>query len=257
MKKYKAIPSLLIAAIITANFALTANAADYDFSSGGYDFGSPTSTERSVTPDETKQNVRRNKDAAETPPPYGTFSGEFDTEPTSPYHNNRQTSGFVTTDQDFPAVGNEGNAFGQSNVTVSETKITDVSYYSDSSIGTLSIPSQGVEIKVYEGETLENMKKGIGHFASTSGWDGNVGFAGHNRGAAAYFGFVKNLKIGDKITYTTPNGTREYEVFVKKQIEEIDFSSLSASDENILTLITCVENVPELRWCVQAREVKN
>ena len=27
------------------------------------------------------------------------------------------------------------------------------------------------------------------------------------------------------------------------------------SSENMITLITCVRNQPELRWCVQAREV--
>ena len=31
--------------------------------------------------------------------------------------------------------------------------------------------------------------------------------------------------------------------------------SLGRSSENMITLITCVRNVPEMRWCVQAREI--
>lgn len=58
-----------------------------------------------------------------------------------------------------------------------------------------------------------------------------------------------------KITYTTKLGMRTYEVFYVGQIEETDFSRLGRSSENMITLITCVRNVPEMRWCVQAREV--
>ena len=50
-------------------------------------------------------------------------------------------------------------------------------------------------------------------------------------------------------------GTRTYEVFYVGQIEETDFSRLGRSSENMITLITCVRNVPEMRWCVQAREI--
>jgi LPXTG-site transpeptidase (sortase) family protein len=132
---------------------------------------------------------------------------------------------------------------------------TAPSYYADGSIGTLYVPRANKNLKVYEGETLENMKKGIGHFASTSAWDGNVGFAGHNRGAAAYFSFVKDLAIGDTLIYATPYGSRTYEIYRKDVIAETDFSALYYSAANILTLITCVENVPEQRYCVQAQEI--
>jgi sortase A len=127
--------------------------------------------------------------------------------------------------------------------------------YDDGSLGAVTIHKLDKTVKVYGGESLENMKKGIGHFSSTSAWDGNVGLAGHNRGAAAHFSFVKDLKAGDLITYETRYGTRTYEVCLKGQISETDFSSLSWTPYNMLTLITCVENAPGLRWCVQAREV--
>lgn len=50
----------------------------------------------------------------------------------------------------------------------------------DGSIGTLKIPSLDINMKVWEGETKESMKKGLGHYSSTSAWDGNIGVCGHS-----------------------------------------------------------------------------
>ena len=133
--------------------------------------------------------------------------------------------------------------------------LPDGLFYSDGSLGTLKIPSIGLSVKVYEDESLESLAKGAGHFKSTSCWDGNVGIAGHNRGVAKHFGEIHTLERGDMVTYSTKLGTRTYEVFYVGQIKETDFSRLDRSSENMITLITCVRNVPELRWCVQAREV--
>lgn len=60
---------------------------------------------------------------------------------------------------------------------------------------------------------------------------------------------------GGTITYTTQLGTRNYSVYYVGQISETDFSRPERTSENIITLVTCVENVPSMRWCVQAREI--
>ena len=133
--------------------------------------------------------------------------------------------------------------------------LPDDMYYSDGSIGVLKIPEINLSVRVYEEESLENLKKGAGHFKSTSCWDGNVGIAGHNRGVTNHFGKIHTLSKGDKIKYTTVYGTRTYEVFYVGKIDYTDFSRLERSDENMITLITCVMNTPTKRWCVQAREV--
>jgi sortase A len=133
--------------------------------------------------------------------------------------------------------------------------LPDGLYYADKSIGTLSIPKLKVTAKVYEEESLENLAKGIGHFKFTSCWEGNVGFAAHNRGIAAYFGQIHTLKAGDKIVYTTKLGTLTYSVYYVGQIKETDMSRLGRTDENIVTLVTCVRDVPSMRWCVQARMI--
>lgn len=126
----------------------------------------------------------------------------------------------------------------------------------DGSLGTIRIPSLGINMKVWEGETNASMRKGLGHYSTTSGWDGNVGICGHNRGAKYSIGAIKNLNAGDTITYTTIYGTRTYSVTSVVIISNHDWSPLQATAKNQITLTTCLANHPEKRVCVQAVEVK-
>ena len=135
------------------------------------------------------------------------------------------------------------------------TDVSEVRDSSDGSIGTLRIPEIDLKVTAYDGDTYEAMKKGVGHIASTSAWDGNIGLVGHNRGSNDYFRKLKNLELGDEITYKTKLGTREYEVTFIGRISETDWSRLQYTDDNRITLITCVEDVPDKRLCVQAVEV--
>ena len=128
--------------------------------------------------------------------------------------------------------------------------------YKDGSIGTLKIAKLGISVKVWEGESTTSMAKGVGHYSSTSAWDGNVGLAGHNRGAKYNIGTIKNLVAGDTITYTTMYGTRTYQVTSVKTITNTDWSYLQSTADNRITITTCLENHPESRVMVQAVEVK-
>ena len=125
----------------------------------------------------------------------------------------------------------------------------------DGSIGTLKIPSLNINMKVWEGETNASMAKGLGHYSSTSGWDGNVGICGHNRGAKYNIGSIRNLEIGDTLTYSTVYGTRTYAVILVKTISDSDWSYLQATADNRITITTCLANQPSKRVCVQAEEV--
>ena len=49
-------------------------------------------------------------------------------------------------------------------------------------------------------------------------------------------------------------GISAYEVYSVSKIGVDDTSVLNDSTENIITLVTCVMNQPDYRWCVQARE---
>ena len=127
----------------------------------------------------------------------------------------------------------------------------------DGSIGTLKIPSLNINMKVWEGETRASMAKGLGHYSSTSGWDGNIGICGHNRGAKYNIGSIRNLEIGDTITYSTVYGTRTYAVVLVKTISDSDWSYLQATADNRITITTCLADRPSKRVCVQAVEVSS
>ena len=257
--------SVFLTGILCMALAVPAFAFNYDFESGTDTlpgFGKATSNDNPVPPDPMSQNERRNKDAALLPPPYFYGSGNIPTEPSSLYHDNIPGGSSSGTYSNVPS------DYGVMSVTLpapvssydGSTSIVAVNtaakYYSDGSIGSIYVARTDKTIKVYEGEQLDNLKKGAGHFASTSAWDGNVALCGHNRGSWPYFSFVKDLQIGDKITYTTLYGTRTYEVYSKEQISEYDYSKLGWTADNVLTLITCIANVPELRWSAQCREVR-
>ena len=125
----------------------------------------------------------------------------------------------------------------------------------DGSIGTLKIPSLDINMKVWEGDTKERMKQGLGHCSSPSAWAGHIGVCGHRRGAKYTIGSIKDLEIGDTITYTTIYGTRTYEVVLVKTISNSDWSYLQATADNRITLTTCLANQPEKRICVQAVQI--
>ncbi|NBI11821.1 class D sortase [Colidextribacter sp. OB.20] len=129
--------------------------------------------------------------------------------------------------------------------------------YKDGHIGTVKIPSLKISMKLWEGETNASMKKGLGHYSSTSAWDGNVGICGHNRGAKYSIGSIKNLEQGDTITYTTVYGTRTYAVETVKIISNTDWSYLQATTDNRITLTTCLADHPESRVVVQAVETRS
>ena len=124
----------------------------------------------------------------------------------------------------------------------------------DGSIGTVNIPSLGISLPVWEGETNESMAKGLGHYSSTSGWNGNVGVCGHNRGAKYVIGAIKDLNVGDTINYETVYGTRTYSVSYVGVISNTDWSRLQPTSDNRITITTCLSDQPNFRVCVQATE---
>lgn len=121
-------------------------------------------------------------------------------------------------------------------------------------IGILEIPKLKLTAPVKEGTTQEILKYSIGHFSNSSNWDGNIALASHNRGnyVAHYFENIHELVVGDEIIYKTKFGERRYVVEVSKQIKSTDWSVISNTKENRITLITCINNNPKLRFCVQA-----
>ena len=122
----------------------------------------------------------------------------------------------------------------------------------------IQIPKINLDVHIKEGTDSNVLLEAVGHFETTSKWNGNVGLAAHNRGYQCnFFQKIKNLAIGDEIIYATTNGKKVYKVQTNKVILETDWSYLEPSQENKITLITCEENRREYRRCVQAIEVAN
>lgn len=127
----------------------------------------------------------------------------------------------------------------------------------DGSIGLLSIPKLKLSVSVFEtDDELEAMTHGLAHFKTTSAWSGNIGLCGHNINFDLTDGYFKNLhtlKIGDTISYKTALGSRTYTVDTVTEIAEIDWSYLGRTEDDKITLITCISGQPTMRLVVQAK----
>lgn len=136
---------------------------------------------------------------------------------------------------------------------ITQNKATTEKQEENLSKWNLEIPSINLKAQIAEGTSKETMEKYIGHFEETSKTNGNIGLAAHNRGYENnYFENLKKLKEGEVIIYRYKEFTKEY--IVKKHIiiQDTDWTNLEETEEDTITLITCVENQPQYRRCVQA-----
>ncbi len=131
----------------------------------------------------------------------------------------------------------------------------DIIHYDDE-IGTLTIPDILLDnAPIRESVELSTLSQTIGHFPSTSIYEGNIGLASHNSGNQGdFFKNLKKIKVGSEIFYQTNYGTKRYVVTVKEIISEEDWSYLKETEDNRITLITCVAGQKDKRLCVQAVE---
>ena len=285
MEKRRFLTTILAVCMLLA-LAVPAFALEYTFDEdeqSGY--GKPTSVDPVVTADGGAQkNEDVSKNAAIIPPSFGTptsntlNTGEYLTPNLVP---SAMPATGATVNGDFvvvfppdmsglsaesvPADLAAGSTMvpGSADVTVTVpestssgyTEVTDDLYYKDGSLGTLEIPAIGLTVDIFEGTDAATLKRGAGHFEETSIWDGNAGFAAHNRGANSYFGKIHTLELGDRITLTTKLGTRTYEVTSVSKVSETDRSALAASQSNVITLYTCVRDERDFRWCVTGAEI--
>ena len=135
------------------------------------------------------------------------------------------------------------------------TDKTNVVQYQSYDIWKLEIPKIELSANIAEGTDEDILNKYIGHFEETSKKNGNIGLAAHNRGYEVnYFSRLKELEIGDEVIYVIGNNKRYYKVSSINIIDDTDWSNLRSTKDNRITLITCLENEPEKRRCIQAIE---
>ena len=122
----------------------------------------------------------------------------------------------------------------------------ELNWYIESPVISLKAPIQ-------ESVNTKVLNEFVGHFEETSRTEGNIGLAGHNRGYKNnYFEYLNKLKIGDEIKYKYNEFEGIYYVEKIETIKSTNWSYLDKSQNNRITLITCIENKPDLRLCVQA-----
>lgn len=136
---------------------------------------------------------------------------------------------------------------------VTYDKVEDI--WDDSVLGIITIEKIGLNATVKEGTSSEILLNYIGHIEETATYDGNIGLAGHNRGCEnSYFARINELEKGDIIRYKTKFFDRIYVVDNIQVIYETDWTLLESTEENKLSLITCIASKRNQRLCVQATE---
>lgn len=106
----------------------------------------------------------------------------------------------------------------------------------------------------YNKSKLDNY---VGHFEESATKKGNICLAAHNRGYKNnYFENLKKLKIGDEIFYKNNEYEQKYVVSKHEIIKDTDWVNLENTEEDKITLITCVENEPNYRRCIQGEKIE-
>ena len=158
----------------------------------------------------------------------------------------------LQTVSDPEAIWNNVDAYAGNHTPIEKAQMAD------GSIGVLTIPKLALSVNVYESpDNMEAMSKGVAHFPSTSAWDGNVSMSAHNinfDGSNGYFMYLYTLEKGDSVTYQTALGERAYTVESVSTIAASDWTPTGYTDDNRLTMITCISGQPDKRLCVTAIE---
>jgi sortase A len=105
----------------------------------------------------------------------------------------------------------------------------------------IAIPDIGVDKIVVEGVSLDDLKRGPGHYPDTPmpGQAGNSAIAGHRTTYGAPFNRIDELDNGDEILITTSQGSFRYEVSGQQIVSPSQVEVLNDHGDNRLTLTAC------------------
>ena len=105
---------------------------------------------------------------------------------------------------------------------------------------TIEIDKIDLEAPVYYGDTLEILKKGVGHSSGSyfPGEGGSIIYMGHN--SKKMFRRFSELQIGNEIKVTTTYGEYTYKIYDMQLIKETEVDKLPIQKEKeILMVYTC------------------
>jgi sortase A len=125
-------------------------------------------------------------------------------------------------------------------------------------IGEIAVPRLHLKAIVIQGDSHTILRRAVGHIPETAlpGEQGNVALAGHRD---TFFRPLRNIRLGDAITFKTPDGAFQYVVESTAVVAASEVGVLAASTGRTLTLITCfpfdyLGPAPN-RFVVRAREL--
>ena len=107
-----------------------------------------------------------------------------------------------------------------------------------SPLGRIEISSIGLAAMIMEGIDGRTLRHAVGPIPGTPlpGQQGNVALAGHRD---TFFRGLRNIHKDDEITLTTLHGSYRYRVDSTQVVEPEDTKVLSATANDILTLVAC------------------
>ncbi len=123
-----------------------------------------------------------------------------------------------------------------------ETEQTIIKNYPEygTQYATIEIDKIDVNLPVYFGDTLEILKKGVGHSSGSyfPGEGGSIIYMGHN--SKNMFRRFSELQIGNEIKVTTSYGEYTYKIYDMQLIKETEIDKLPIQrDKEILMIYTC------------------
>ena len=103
------------------------------------------------------------------------------------------------------------------------------------------IPGIDVDSVIVEGDSWEDLKKGVGHHLNTAnaGEKGNAVYSGHDDVYGEVFRRLEELKPGDLVTVYAGIHLYRYEVKRIRIVSPKETAVLAATSDATLTLITC------------------
>jgi sortase A len=148
---------------------------------------------------------------------------------------------------------------GPSLVLAASDKLYPVYPADGDNIGSLTIPALTQKLPIFQGTSVKDLQKGVGHFTQSvlPGEADNCVLSGHRE---TVFRQLGNLKIGDQLIVQTSAGTFTYEVNGTRIVKADDKTVIVPTDHAVLTMTTCYPfNTPGYfpdRYIVSAALVK-
>lgn len=139
-------------------------------------------------------------------------------------------------------------------------KVNAEKVVSNFGMGTIQIPSIGMNLPILEGMSQENLSVGAGTMKPNQELGkGNFTLAGHYMtNAGLLFGGIKNVKKNDPVQVTYKNKTMNFKVIKIEHITAEDNQVIFDSEGNgILTLITCDSSVDGTNGRLMVRAVRS